>query len=331
MLKRLKAEEMPGNHAIGFDLGGTQVRAALVWDGEVLARTAAATDISGPKAVMRQFLALAAEVRGDLPESAIKAVGVAAPGPLDTVSGVVDHIPTLPGWDQFPLRRSLEEAFGLPVAVENDGIAAAYGEWKHGAGRGLDNLVYATVSTGLGGGAVVDGRLMHGRLGMGAHIGHFQIVPNGPVCSCGTKGCFEALAAGTALGKRARTAASSNPDGFLGKRAATSEVLSKDVVDGAREGDAECVRLMAEEADYLGVGFTGLIHIFSPDVVIMGGGVSKAFDLLSDGIHAVIRRDAMAPFKDVKVVPAELGDNAGLVGAASLALSLVNEDATVGG
>ncbi|WP_296747184.1 ROK family protein [Mesorhizobium sp.] len=331
MLKRLRAEEMPGNHAIGFDLGGTQVRAALVRDGEVLVRTAAATDIAGPAAVMRQFRNLAAMVRGDLPESEIKAVGVAAPGPLDTVSGVVDHIPTLPGWDQFPLRRALADAFGLPVAVENDGTAAACGEWKHGAGRGLDNIVYATVSTGLGGGAVVDGRLMHGRRGMGAHIGHFQIVPNGPVCSCGTRGCFEALAAGTALGKRAKAAAAANPNGYLGHRAATAEVLSKDVVEGARQGDAECVRLMAEEADYLGVGFTGLIHIFSPDVVIMGGGVSKAFDLLSDGIHAVIRRDAMAPFKDVKVVPAELGDNAGLVGAASLALDLIKQPAAIGG
>jgi glucokinase len=321
---------MPGRFAIGFDLGGTQVRAALVRNGEVLARAAVATDLAGPLAVMEQFRILATEVRGATEISEIGAVGICAPGPLDTVSGVVDHIPTLPGWEQFPLRRALGDAFRLPVAVENDGIAAAFGEWQHGAGRGLDHLVYATVSTGLGGGVVVDGRLMHGRRGMGAHIGHIRIVPDGPLCSCGTRGCFEAVAAGTALGKRARAAAAANPAGFLGRKAAAGEVLSKDAVEGARAGDAECIRLMDEEADYLGIGFTSLIHIFSPDLVVMGGGVSQAFDLLSDRIHTVIRRDAMAPFKDVKVVAAQLGDNSGLVGAASLALSTVGETANIG-
>ncbi|PVE50608.1 glucokinase [Agrobacterium tumefaciens] len=321
---------MSRNLAIGFDLGGTQVRAALVDGGEVLARASAPTDVAGPLAVMEQFRTLAAEVRAGFASERVSAVGVSAPGPLDTVSGVVDHIPTLPGWDQFPLRAALEDVFGLPVAVENDGIAAAYGEWKHGAGRGLDNLVYATVSTGLGGGAVVDGRLMHGRRGMGAHIGHFRIVPDGPLCSCGAPGCFEAMAAGTALGKRAKQIAALNPEGYLGRKRAAGEVLSKDAVDGARLRDPECVELIREEAEYLGVGFTGLIHIFSPDIVVMGGGVSKAFDLLDDGMHAVIRRDAMAPFKEVRVVPAELGDNAGLVGAAALALSLVNQNAATG-
>jgi glucokinase len=289
--------------------------------GKVIARKAAPTDPSGPDAVMRQFLALSETVRGEVKKEDIAAVGIAAPGPLDTISGVVDLIPTLPGWENFPLRQQLQLAFNLPVVVENDGIAAAHGEWQFGAGRGLSNLIYATVSTGIGGGAVVDGRLMHGRRGMAAHIGHFQIVPDGPLCSCGTKGCFEALAAGTALGKRARDAATANPDSFLGRRAVTADVLSKDVVEGAHAGDTECLRLIAEEAHYLGVGFTGLIQIFSPELVIMGGGVSQAFDLLSDGIHAVIQRDAMPPFKDVRVVPAELGDNAGILGAASLALA----------
>ena len=312
---------MPGPFAIGFDLGGTQVRAALVRDGKVLARAAVATDLSGPSAVMRQFLTLAGQVRGDVSPADISAIGVCAPGPLDTESGVVDHIPTLPGWDQFPIRQALSDLFDRPVVVENDGIAAAFGEWTHGAGRGFRHLVYATVSTGVGGGVVVDGRLMHGRRGMGAHIGHFQIAPNGPVCACGAAGCFEAVASGTALGRRARSVADASPDGFLGRRAARGEVTSMDVVEGARAGDRQCTLLMAEEADYLGAGFTGLIHIFSPDLVIMGGGVANGFDLLADGIHAIIRRDAMAPFKDVRVVAAELGGNAGLVGAASLALA----------
>nr|WP_064248173.1 ROK family protein [Rhizobium leguminosarum]OAP93760.1 hypothetical protein A4U53_23650 [Rhizobium leguminosarum] len=313
--------------SIGFDLGGTQVRAALVDSGKVVSRAAAKTDVAGgPEGVMVQFRQLASEICGGSQLSNVQAVGISAPGPLDTETGVVDHIPTLPGWEQFPLRSRLSEAFGRLAIVENDGIAAAFGEWKHGAGQGLDHLVYVTVSTGIGGGVVVDGSLMHGHRGMGAHVGHFRMAPDGPVCSCGALGCFEAFAAGTALGKRAKKIAAENPRGYLGKLAATAPVETRHAVEGARGGDAECIALIEEEADLLGVGFTGLAHLFSPQRIIMGGGVSQAFDLLTAGIHRRIRRDAMAPFKSVEVVPAALGDNCGLVGVASLALSVANAE-----
>jgi glucokinase len=312
------AEEL----SLGFDLGGTQVRAALVENGAVLQRAAGLTDVAGgPDAVMRQFKALAEEVSQGVDPSSIRSVGIAAPGPLDSVSGIVDHIPTLPGWDGFPLRDNLSALFDRPATVENDGIAAAYGEWKHGAGRDLDHLVYVTVSTGVGGGVVVDGRLMHGHRGMSGHVGHFRIAPEGPICSCGAIGCFEAFAAGTALGKRARAVAEAHPEGYLGRLAQTTKIESRHTVEGAREGDARSLALLREEAEYLGVGFTGLIHLYSPQRVIMGGGVAKAFDLMSEDIHAVIRRDAMAPFKAIEVVPAALGDNCGLVGVASLSLA----------
>ena len=209
-------------------------------------------------------------------------------------------------------------------------MAAAYGEWQHGAGKGVANMVYATVSTGLGGGVIADGRLLHGRSGMAAHIGHFRMAFDGPVCSCGGTGCFEAFAAGTALGKRAQTAAQSKSGSTLGKIAATEAVTSRHVVEDARAGDSACLALLEEEARYLGIGFTGLAHIFSPDRIVMGGGVSLAFDLLTDTIHATIRAEAMAPFKSTPVVAALLGDNAGLVGVASLALStlIAASDAT---
>lgn len=321
-LNRLKRDQMNGDLSIGFDLGGTQVRAALVKDGEIVRRASALTDVAGgPTGVMAQFRDLADRVCDGDDFANVRAVGVSAPGPLDTVSGVVEHIPTLPGWDHFPLRDNLSSMFDRLAIVENDGIAAAYGEWQHGAGRGLDNLVYVTVSTGIGGGIVVDGKLMHGRLGMGGHVGHFRIADNGPICSCGASGCFEAFAAGTALGKRAKAAAAKNPMGYLGKFAAGGDVGAFHVVQGARQGDQECLALMRDEADFLGVGFTGLIHLFSPERVIMGGGVAKAFDLLTAGIHERIRKDAMAPFKSIEVVPAALVDNCGLVGAAALALA----------
>ncbi|MFB2552499.1 ROK family protein [Ensifer soli] len=304
--------------AIALDLGGTQVRAALVRDGRVLARAAARTDLGGPEAVMRQFRALVAGIApaGTPPPGA---VGMCAPGPLDTVSGIVDHIPTLPGWDGFALRDHLSDTFGLPAVVENDGIAAAFGEWTHGAGRDLHHLVYVTVSTGIGGGVVVDGRLMHGARGMGGHVGHFTLAAEGPVCSCGRIGCFEAFAAGTAFGRRARAAADRDPASHLGRIAARETVEARHAVEGARAGDPACLALVAEEAAYLGSGFASLLHLYSPQMIVMGGGVSKAFDLLEPGIRARIERDAMPPFRAVPVRPAALADDAGLVGVAALA------------
>lgn len=308
--------------SIGFDLGGTQIRAALVEDGKVLGRASALTDVvGGPEAVIKQMQALVAQICSEADWERVVAIGMCAPGPLDSEAGIVDNITTLNGWNNFLLKERLEKEFDRPAIVENDGIAAAYGEWKYGAGIGLQHLVYVTVSTGVGGGVVVDGRLIHGRRGMAAHVGHFRITSEDVRCHCGATGCFEAVAAGSALGGRARAVAANNPWGLLGRRAQTEKISAAHGVEGARVGDPECLALLKEEAEYLGIGFTGLIHLYSPERVIMGGGVSNAFDLLSEDIHAVIRRDAMPPFKDVPVVPAALGDNAGLVGVASLALA----------
>lgn len=307
--------------AIGIDLGGTQVRAALVdGSGALLARAAAPTDVEGgPERVIEQMRRLVSEVSAASP-GRTAAVGVSAPGPLDTETGTVLHIPTLPRWDGLPLRDRLAAELSLPVLLENDGIAAAYGEWRLGAGVGLDHLVYATISTGIGGGIVVDGRLLHGRRGMAGHVGHFQMMPGGPPCSCGAPGCFEAMAAGTALGKAGRAAAKRNPGSLLAALAPAGCLGAHHVVEAARQGDDVALRLIEQEAEYLGIGFTGLIHLYSPQRVIMGGGVAAAFDLLERGIHAVIERQAMAAFRDVRVVRAGLGINSGLIGAAALAL-----------
>ncbi len=310
---------MSSPFVLGFDLGGTQVRAALIKDGNVIKREALRTDVrGGPEAVLQQFRQLVKAVSEDVSEE-VCAIGISSPGPLDTQTGVVIHITTLPGWEHFPLRSKVAELFKMPVVLENDGVSAAYGEWKHGAGIGTNNLVYATVSTGLGGGVIVDGKLLRGRRGIAAHIGHMSMALEGPVCTCGRIGCFEAFAAGTALGKRAREVAKSSK-GWLGQVSGTVAVDARHVVEGARKQDAECMTLLSEEARLLGSGFTSLLHLFSPDLIVMGGGVSQAYDLLEAEIHATIRREAMEPYRDVRVVPAALGDNAGLVGAAILAL-----------
>ena len=215
---------MSSRLAIGIDLGGTQARVALVGDGKVLRRAAERTDVAGgPAAVLAQFERMIGEVCSKQEKTRLSGAGVSAPGPLDSETGTVLHIPTLPGWEDFPLRDVLGQKLGLPVIVENDGIAAVYGEWKFGAGRGLRHVVFVTVSTGVGGGAIVDGRLLHGRRGMAAHVGHFRMAPDGPRCSCGATACFEAFAAGTALARRARQAAITG-EGYLSRLAAQREI-----------------------------------------------------------------------------------------------------------
>jgi glucokinase len=314
---------MPAVRTIGLDLGGTQVRAALVEDARILRRASVLTDVKGgPRAVMDQIGRLVGEVSGG-GDGDVAAIGVASAGPLDTPSGIILDIPTMPGFAMFPLREAVATATGLPVILENDAIAAAFGEWRHGAGRGLRNLAYITVSTGIGGGIVADGRLIRGRRGMAGHVGHIRLGQEGPPCACGATACFEALASGTALGRRAREEAAIHPQGFLARAAKVRPVDARDVIDGARAGDAACRALVEEEARFLGQGITAVIHCFSPDRVILGGGVSQAFDLLDEGIHAVIRADALPAFRDVSVVPSELGDNAGLIGAAAMALDYV--------
>jgi glucokinase len=289
--------------ALAIDLGGTQLRAALVNDkGDVKNRAALATDVQGgPRAVVAQMLQLA----NQLGLGAVTTVGVSSPGPLDSDTGVTLDLPTLGGWKNFPLRKTLKEHLSLPVTLENDGISAAFGEWKFGAGRGLKHLVYVTVSTGIGGGVVVDDHLMRGARGMAGHVGHMMIARDGPVCTCGGKGCFEALAAGTAFGK-------------LGLEFGFAD--AKAIVAAARNGNENARALVLQEAEYLSYGFASLLHLYSPQRLIMGGGVSHALDLMMPTIKKTMNEIVMPSFRGCEVVPAQLGDNAGLVGAAGLAL-----------
>lgn len=312
---------MGGNGwAVGVDLGGTQVRAALVdASGQVLARAAARTDaVGGPGAVLQQIQQLVAETTQGIAPSALGGVGVSAPGPLDGEAGVILGIPTLSGWVNVPIVAWLQEALALPVKLENDGVAAAIGEWRFGAGRGLSDFVYVTVSTGIGGGVIADGRVLRGRGRLAGHIGHMTIDPQAEVCSCGNPGCWEALASGTALGQYARQQAALAPTSPLAAFGAALD--AKQVVASARAGEALALELLEREARLLGIGIVNLLHLYSPELVVVGGGVSQGFDLLHPGIAQHVARRALPPFRGTPVVAAQLGQNSGLVGAASLIL-----------
>jgi glucokinase len=204
------------------------------------------------------------------------------------------------------------------VRLANDGHSAALAEWRHGAGRGTSDFVYVTVSTGVGGGVVSGGRLLRGRLGLAGHVGHMTVSDASEPCACGNVGCWEALASGTALGRAARAALRNRPESLIAEVAAGEPATARHVGEAARRGDALARELLAAEARWLGVGVVNLLHLFSPERVVLGGGVSALFDLLAPGIRAAIEGRALPQFRGVPLARAELGSAAGMVGAAVL-------------
>ncbi|KQT54552.1 glucokinase [Aureimonas sp. Leaf454] len=304
--------------AIGIDLGGTQIRGALVdATGAILARTTRLTPaLDGADAVVARMAEVAREIAAAAGGADILGIGLSAPGPLDAARGIALATPTIAGFTDFPVSARLGAATGLPVILENDGIAAAIGEWRFGAGRGLANMVYVTISTGIGGGIVVDGRILHGRRGMAGHIGHMTIERGGALCACGNRGCFEAYGSGTAFLARARARVADRTDTILSR--GDGPPSGADIFAAARSGDALARELVDEEAEIIGIGFANLLHLYSPDTIVVGGGMSNAFADLAPGLLAAMRRAALAPFADVPVVVAALGDNSGLVGAGAL-------------
>jgi glucokinase len=311
---------------VAIDLGGTQVRVALA-DRELNLTgiiKEPADHSNGPRGIVHQVARMFETSLGETgtARGAVQRGVVASPGPLDTSTGIVYGAPNMPGWeDEVPLKEMAEETFGFPIKPVNDANVAAAGEFRRGAGRGTRNMVYLTVSTGIGGGVIIEGRLLEGTRGMAGEIGHITIDMHGPVCNCGNIGCLEALASGTNIGRRFREALNAGEQsavsGWLDGRQATAIDVSR----GAAEGDPLASRIWSDCMTALGFGVVSCIHIFNPDIVVLGGGVTNAGDAVFDPVRDVVRRHTMPlPRQGVEIVRAQLRDNAGLYGAASLAV-----------
>lgn len=303
--------------ALALDLGGTLVRAGLVTRaGEIVAHLQTPTFAqSGPDTVVGQMAELAARVREGF-GGKVAGVGVSAPGPLDTRAGVTYMVQSLAGFNDYPLRDELSKRLGTPVVLENDGIAGAIGEWRHGVGQGANDLLYMTVSTGIGGGIIANGKPLRGSHGLAGHIGHMFFHENWQRYPGAKMTCFEDYASATALAFRARTIAAQHPDSVL---AGASAIDSRGVFAAAAAGDAFATQLVEDEVHSLGLGLTSLIHILNPELIVIGGGMSEAFDVLHPGLVRTFSRYAKRGFADVSIVKAGLGVHSCLVGAASLA------------
>lgn len=314
------------DQVVGVDLGGTRFRACLIdREGNILRRRSWPTEAEGgPDHVIRRLSAGVLEVCAPDGLARVAAVGLGAPGPLDPWLGVILSTPNLPGWDQVPLRDLMQSELGLPVVLGNDANLAGLGELYFGAAKGLKDVVYLTVSTGIGGGVITDGRLLLGAHGLAGELGHMTILPDGPLCGCGNHGCLEALASGTAIGRAARARLrSGEPSRLL--RLVEGDIDRVDaelVARAAAEGDALADEVFQSAATYLGIGVANILHAFDPEMVVIGGGVSQAGEMLFGTVRRVVQERAMPAYRaTANIVPAALGDDAGLMGAAALALA----------
>jgi glucokinase len=310
--------------AIALDLGGTQLRAALVdRHGQVLNRVAVLTRATqGPDVVIQQLKDAAQAVMIGVDRDRVIGIGLSVPGPLDAAAGVSISIPTIAGFENVKLREPLQRFLDLSVWLENDGTAAALAEWRFGVGVGLQNFVYITVSTGIGGGVVADNRLLRGRLGLAGEVGHMTIIRNGDTCSCGNKGCWEAYASGTAFTRRARKRVEADGLGLLA--GSVAPIDGQAVFEAAALGDPVAMELVSEEAEFLGIGIANLLHLYSPEAIVIGGGMSPNLEILRPGILSKISEAAMKGFENVPIVRSALGGNSGLIGAASLVFDAVS-------
>lgn len=317
-----RASDNDVSMTIGLDIGGTKINGGVIDEcGAILAKGRRDTPALDPAAIIHEAASLTRELSL---EHKIDAVGVACAAFIDRAGSTVYFSPNL-AWRDEPLQQRLESALGLPVTIENDANAAAWGEFRFGAADEAANMVMVTVGTGIGGGIVVDGVLMHGAFGVAAELGHMRVVPGGVRCGCGNRGCWEMYASGTALVREARDLVISGSP--LAARLSElcggdpSALSGPDVTRAAVEGDPAAVELLADLGVWIGEGVASVAAILDPELVVLGGGVSEAGVLLIDPALAAFRRQltGRGHRPEARFALAKLGNDAGMIGAADLA------------
>jgi glucokinase len=298
-------------------VGGTKIAAGVVTpEGTILEQTRYPTPAS-PKRLVESIARAVLEVKEGVE---VGGACLAVAGLILSQENRVVFSPNLHAVEGIPLKDELEPRIGVPLTVENDANAAAWGEFRFGAGSEVDHLVFVTLGTGVGGGVISHGVLLRGAQGSGGELGHVTIQATGPRCACGNRGCLEALASGTAISRRARELASEKPNSALGRLAAERKILGEDVTRLAREGDELALSVLEETGRWLGIGLAGFVNIFNPEVVAVGGGVVAAGELILKAAREEVYLRARPPSRDLaEIKEASLGSESGVLGAAALA------------
>ena len=315
--------------AIGIDLGGTFIKAGVVDSaGRIMAQTSLPTGVEdGAEAVIQRMGQAAEEARNaaGVAWGQVRALGIGSPGVLDLVRGVPLIVPNLRCIEGQNLPRGVAQALGLrdvPVVLENDANAAAFGEQWAGAGRDVSTLVMFTLGTGIGGGIILDGHIWHGTQGFAGELGHVAIFADGRPCPCNNRGCLEVYASAPAMIRRFREAVAAGRPSSLAEPVGREDPISgKDIYEAAVAGDVTAREAIEETGRFLGMAATNVIHILNPEMVVFAGGLTGAGDMLLNPIREEARaRTFNAAFERVQIVFAELGNDAGLIGAAGWAL-----------
>ncbi|MFQ3681972.1 ROK family protein [Roseiflexus sp.] len=304
---------------LGLDFGGTKLAAGLVdlTNGAVLARRSMPTPVAGgARASLDAMLAMARELI-DSASAPVQGVGISFGGPVAADGRTARLSMHVAGWENLPLAARVEAALGLPAIVANDGDAAALAEFHFGAGRGVHHLLYLTVSTGIGGGIIIDGQLYRGERAWAGEVGHQVLKPDGPPCPCGRNGCLEALASGLSIARETRLRLRGLEGAFSVLSTIPPDSLTAhQVAEAAAAGDALARAVWNEAMEWLGIGIASAANLLNPGRVVLGGGLTRAGAMLFDPVRHVVMHRAMDP--ELTVVPAALGDDVGILGGAAL-------------
>ncbi|MEY8000038.1 ROK family protein [Clostridium sp. Mt-5] len=312
---------MKDEFVVGVDLGGTKICAAVINSrGKIIYDQTLPTKVwMGKTFILNTMITLIEELiqKCRLNNKKIKGIGVGSPGPLDISKGEIICAPNLP-FKNFDIITPLKDKFNIPVYLDNDANAAALGEYMFGAGRGSRNMIFITVSTGIGGGAVLNGNIYRGNTQNALEVGHMTLEKDGPLCNCGNRGCAEVLASGTAIAREAKRAVNR---GEVTSLSQYENVTSREVFKEAELGDDTAKRILDTALNYLGICVANVMNCFDPDVVVIGGGVSKGGSIVIDRISGVVKKRCFKTISEnTKILQAELGTYAGVIGAAALVI-----------
>jgi glucokinase len=312
------------SHIVAVDIGGTQIRVALYEPGSM-------TPVSHQRtrSLAKQpgvYDRLAEAIESVWPQGGVAAIGIASPGPLDPHTGTILATPNIPEWKNFPLTSKLSRQFGVPAYLDNDANMAGLAEWQFGAGKGHKDLVYLTISTGVGGGVISNGCLLQGYRGMGAELGHMIIDPNGPLCGCGHRGHVESFCSGPSITRYVKEQLKAGQTSTLRFDEAQHEQARPNlnaavIAEAARAGDALAISAFERAGYYLGIAAANYLAIFDPSILIFGGGASQVGDYLFKPFEDSLRKHTFHPqyLENLVITKAALGDDAGLLGALALA------------
>jgi glucokinase len=316
-----------GSPVLAVDIGGTKIITALISNnGRILAQDRCPTlaDEGAPAVIDRLFSAMDGLMsQSNTEPSQLGGISIAAAGAIDSGRGLITVSPNLPGWRDVPLGEMVREKYRVDAFLVNDASAAALGEHRFGAGRGVSNLILLTLGTGIGGGIVINGEMYDGACGSAGEIGHMVIDTDGPECGCGNRGCLEALASGTAVAREAISRISKGEESSLVDMVAgeIGSITAEEVSTAARNGDSLALAVLSQAAHYLGVGMVNLVNIFNPEMIILGGGMAQLGSLFIGPAKKVVAERAFPiSAQAVRIVTAQLGNEAGVYGAAAFAL-----------